>query len=85
MEDGVFSVDVDFSLLPIGADDVLAQHTVEVDAELVADHVEVVEVGEGGVVLHDDKHAAGSDPLDEFARVLRISKVRVGVLVDVVG
>ena len=63
----------------------LAQHAVEVDSEFVADYIEVVEVGEGGVVLHDDEHAAGSDPIGELSGIFRIGKVRVGVLVRVVG
>ncbi len=85
MKDGAVAVDGDLALLPIRSDHVLAQHAVEVDAEFFADHVEVVEVGERGVVLHDHEHAAGLNPLGDLRGVFVVGKVRVRILVEVVG
>ncbi len=75
----------DFALLPVCADDVLAQDAVEVDAEFFGDDVEVIEVGEGGVVLHDHEDAAGVDPARDLRSVFGVGEVRMRILVEVVG
>ena len=84
VEDGAIAVDDDFALLPICADDVLAEDTVKVDAEFFGDDVEVIEVGEGGVILHDHEHAAGFDPLRDLCRIFSVGKVRMRILVEIV-
>src|SRR6185312_10096323 len=43
-------------------DDVMLEHVVEVDSEFIGDEVEVLEVGVGWVVLHEDEGAALPDP-----------------------
>ena len=85
VEDEAIAVDDDFALFPICADNVLAKNAVEVDAELFGDDVEVIEVGEGGVVLQDHEDAAGFDPLRDLCRIFSVGKVRMRILFEIVG
>jgi hypothetical protein len=80
VKDGSCAADRDLALIPVRTNYMLAQHAVEVDAKLLRDCIEVVQICVGSIVLHDHQHASRLDPLRNLRRVFRRCIMRVRIL-----